>query len=61
MLENFISGPDLSLIGPNLGQKKIVVVEFSALLDVRHCPKLQFSAAISRKTNDTNLRKWQKS
>ena len=26
MLENFISGPDLSLIGPNLGQKKILLL-----------------------------------
>ena len=31
-------------------------LEVSALLDVRHCPKLQ-SFAISRKTNDENLRK----
>ena len=31
----------------------------SALLDVKHCPKLQ-SCAISRKTNDAALRKWQK-
>ena len=29
------------------------------LLDVRHFPKLQ-SCAISRKTNDPTLRKWQK-
>ena len=34
--------------------------EVSALLDVRHCPNLQ-SCAISRKTSDTTLRKWQKS
>ena len=33
--------------------------EASALLNVRHCPNLQ-SCAISRKTNDANLRKWQK-
>ena len=33
--------------------------EALALLDVRHCPKLQ-SYAISRKTNDANLTKWQK-
>ena len=33
--------------------------EVSALLDVRHCPKLQ-SCAISIRTNDTNLGKWQK-
>ena len=34
-------------------------LEVSALLDVRHCNKLQ-SCAISRKTNDATLRKWQK-
>ena len=34
-------------------------LEVSALLDVRHCPKLQ-SCAISWKTNDANLRKWGK-
>ena len=33
--------------------------EISSLLDVKHCPKLQ-SSAISRKTNEPNLRKWQK-
>ena len=33
--------------------------EVSALLDVRHCPKLQ-SCAISRKYNDITLRKLQK-
>ena len=31
--------------------------EVSALLDVRHCPKLQY-CEISRKTNDANLTKW---
>ena len=31
----------------------------SALLDGRHCTKLQ-SCAISKKTNDATLRKWQK-
>ena len=31
----------------------------SALLEVRHCPNLQF-CAISRETNDATLRKWQK-
>ena len=35
------------------------VLEVLALLDVRHCPKLQ-SCAISRKSNDATLRKWQK-
>ena len=49
-------GPDLSLLGPNLGHR--FFFEISALVDVRHCPKLQ-SCAISRKTNDTNLREWQ--
>ena len=34
-------------------------LEVSALLAVRHCPKLQ-SWAISEKTNDGILRKWQK-
>ena len=34
-------------------------LEVSALPNVRHCPKLQ-SCAISRKTNDATLRKWQK-
>ena len=34
--------------------------EVLALLDVRYCPKLQ-SGALSRKTNDVTLRKWQKS
>ena len=38
--------------GPQFG-------EVSALLDVKHCPKQQ-SCAISRKTNDATLRKWQK-
>ena len=42
---------------PNLGHK--FFLEVLALLDVRHCPKLQ-SCAISRKINDTALRKWQK-
>ena len=32
--------------------------EVSALLDVRHCPKLQ-SCAVSRKSNDVTLKKWQ--
>ena len=41
-----------------MGHKKFFR-EGSALLDVRHCPKLQ-SCAISKKTRDTNLRKWQK-
>ena len=32
--------------------------EVSALLGVRHCPKLQ-SCVILRKTNDETLKKWQ--
>ena len=35
-------------------------LEVPALVVVRHCPKLQ-SCAISRKSNDATLRKWQKS
>ena len=34
-------------------------LEVSALLDIRHYPKLQ-SCAISRKHNNATLRKWQK-
>ena len=49
-------GPDLGLLGPNLGQKLFMVD--SALLDVRHCPKQQ-SCVISGKT-DATLRNWQK-
>ena len=33
------------------------ILEVSAQLDVRHCPKLQY-CAISRKSNDENMRKW---
>ena len=51
--------PDLRLLGPNLGRKTFFFFEVSAILDVTHCPKLQF-CAISRKTNDANLRKWRK-
>ena len=36
-----------------------IVLEVSALLDVRHYLKLQ-SCAILSKTNDATLRKWQK-
>ena len=41
-------GPDLGLLGPNLGHN---FLEVSALLDVGHFPKLQ-PCAISRKTNN---------
>ena len=43
---------------PNMGHKTFFG-DFTALLDVRHCPKLQ-SCTISRKTNDANLIQWQK-
>ena len=49
MLENWL--------GPNLGYK--FFLEVSALQNVRYCPKLQ-SCTISMKTNEPNLRKWQK-
>ena len=49
-VENLISAPI---------QATKFFLEVSALLDVRHCLKLQ-SCAISRKTNDVNLRKSQK-
>ena len=57
MLENLILAPiwacwDLTWV-------KKVFLKRSALLDVFHCPKLQ-SCAISKKTKDTNLRKWRK-
>ena len=44
-------GPNLGLLGPNLGHK--------FFLDVKDCPKLQ-SCATSRKNNDADLRKWRK-
>ena len=50
-------GPNLGLLGLNLGQR--FFLEGSALLHVRHCPKLQYYA-ISRKTNESNLRKYEK-
>ena len=47
------------ILVPVLAKKKIFFEEVSALLDVRHCPKLQ-SCAISKETNDATWRKWQK-
>ena len=47
------------LLGPVRPVGHKTFLEVSALLDLRHCPKLQ-SCTISRKTNDVNLRKWQK-
>ena len=57
MLENLISAP-IWACSALIWAKKFFL-EVSALLDVRYCPKLQ-SRAISRKTNNANLRKWQK-
>ena len=48
---------DLGLLGPTF--ESLIFLEVSALLDVRHCPKLQ-SCVISSKTDDANLRKWRK-
>ena len=45
-------GPDLGLLSPNLGYK--FFLEILALLDNKHCPKLQ-SCAISRKTDDVMM------
>ena len=53
-------GPDFGLLGPNLNHKiSQMFLEVSDLLDIKHRPRLQ-SCAISRKTNDANLRKLQK-
>ena len=51
-------GANFGTFGPNSDPKKI----FSwilPVLDVRHCCKLSLYA-ISRKTDEPNLRKWQK-
>ena len=62
-------GPNLGLSGPNLGHSffylffysfyLFIYFDVSALLDVRHCPKLE-SCAISTKTNDANSKKMAK-
>ena len=59
MLENLIPAHSCSNLGqlsPNLGHN--FFFEVLALLDVMYCPKMQ-SCAISRKTSDATLRKWQ--
>ena len=59
MLENLIPAHSCSNLGqlsPNLGHN--FFFEVLALLDVTYCPKMQ-SCAISRKTSDAALRKWQ--
>ena len=50
-------GPDFGLFGPNLGAKKILLVLTPP--NVRHCCK-PLLYVISQKTNEQNLRKWQK-
>ena len=37
-----------------------IFLEVSALVAVRHCPKLQSCTIISRKYNDATLKKWHK-
>ena len=54
LLQNFLPPVLFTSVGPHN-----FLLEVSTLLDVRHCPKLQ-SCAISRKSNDANLRKWRK-
>lgn len=53
-IEKIISARILGQLGPNL-DRKILFGGFPALLDVRHCLKLQ-SCAVYRKTNDANLK-----
>ena len=48
-----------SQFGPQFFFLFFLFFEVSFLLDVRHCPKLQ-SCVISRKVNDTIMRKWRK-
>ena len=50
--------PDFGPLDSHLGSK-IFFVDFTSILDVRHCCKLSLYAT-SRKTNEQNLRKWQK-
>ena len=51
------AGPNFGSFGPNLDPKTFFVA--FTLPDIRHCCKLSLYA-ISRKTNEPNLRKWQK-
>ena len=57
MPENFISVQ--TRVCQALIWTKKSFLEVSAILDVRHCPKLE-SYAISRENNDANLRNWHK-
>ena len=43
------------ILAPNLGHKKLFM-EVSALLDVRHCPKLRF-CKVSKKITNATMRK----
>ena len=51
-------GPDFGPFGPNSSPNLFFFVGFTSL-DVRNCWKLSLYA-VSRKTNESNLRKWQK-
>ena len=57
MAKNLIVGLILTCFGPNLVPK--IFLRVLLLLDVINCCKLSLYA-ISRKTNDPNLKKWQK-
>ena len=52
------NGPDFSTFGPNLGPT-LFFSRILPLLDARHCCNLSLYAT-ARKTNEPNLRKWQK-
>ena len=52
------NGPDFSTFGPNLGPT-LFFSRILPLLDARHCCSLSLYAT-ARKTNEPNLRKWQK-
>ena len=51
-------GPDFGLVLPKCGPQKLIWWVLP-VLDVRHCCKLSLYT-ISRKPNETNVRKWQK-
>ena len=51
--------PNFGLLGPNFGPQFFLCAWILPPVDVRHCYKLSLYA-ISRKTNEPNMRKWQK-